>query len=207
MKMIKKFEDFDLGRFSNTDADEQEWLDHVKGEQEQEIDNEIEISDLEEDDFYTRDDDFSDNEEEEEDCEECETEVPIRKTWGDEVIESRIIKSFDNFSSINEEEVIGKAVEFFTGKKPGKDEDFDKRKESFEKEIEELEAKVDKNPDKYEFNKDKIKAIAKSNNYLGEIVTQKAKTRNSIIVYYKDGKTGAEKIATATSQEKNMFGK
>jgi hypothetical protein len=82
MKMIKKFEDFDLGRFSNTDSDEQEWLDHV---------SKVEIEDdMEDEEIY--------DEEETEDCEDCVTdEVPRRKTWGDEVIENRIIKSFDSF--------------------------------------------------------------------------------------------------------------
>jgi hypothetical protein len=98
MKMIKKFEDFDLGRFSDTDSDEQEWLDHV---------SKVEMEDdIEDDEIY--------DEEETEDCEDCVTdEAPRRKTWGDEVIENRIIKSFDKFSSINEEGLFSSKLELY----------------------------------------------------------------------------------------------
>jgi hypothetical protein len=96
MKMIKKFEDFDLGRFSDTDSDEQPWLDYVSNVNNPEMEDDIEDEEMPID---------------MEDCEDCEVEdhedkfadIPRRKTWGDEVIENRIIKSFDKFSSINEE--------------------------------------------------------------------------------------------------------
>jgi hypothetical protein len=115
----------------------------------------------------------------------------------------KYLKTFEGFSPINEEEI----KKFFTGKGFGKDEEFEKRKEDFEKQIAEIEEEVDKNPKSYEFNKSKLVSDAKSNNYLGSIVKQKAKTRNTTIVFYKDGLTDASKIASATSQEKNMFGK
>jgi ABC-type Fe3+-citrate transport system substrate-binding protein len=114
------------------------------------------------------------------------------------------LKTFENYSHVNEEEEIKK---FFTGKGFGKDEEFEKRKVDFENQLAEIDAKVEKNPKAFEYNKSKIESAAKSNNYLGSIITQKAKTRNTVVVYYKDGLTGAEKIASATSKEKNMFGK
>jgi ABC-type Fe3+-citrate transport system substrate-binding protein len=103
------------------------------------------------------------------------------------------------------DEGIGK---FFTGKNFfGKDEEFEKRKTEFEKQLAEIETKVNAKPDAFVFNKEKLAADAKSNNYLGKLYTQKGKTNAKIYVIYQEGQTDASKIAGATSQEKNMFGK
>jgi hypothetical protein len=68
MKYLKKFENFDLGRFSEMDSDEQEWLNHVKDINGDEYDSE----------------DVLDDEIEDED------EIEMRrKVWGDEVIEKK----------------------------------------------------------------------------------------------------------------------
>jgi hypothetical protein len=72
MKHLKRFENFDLGRFSEADSDEQEWLDHVKDINDDEMDFELE--------------DEEDSLEDEEENMEEEREMR-RKVWGDEVVE------------------------------------------------------------------------------------------------------------------------
>lgn len=89
MRYLKTFENFgpdDMGRFSNTDADEQEWLTHIKPEEENGLDNELEETD--ECPACSG-----------EGCPECHDELEEegeegqhgfrRKVWGDEVIEKK----------------------------------------------------------------------------------------------------------------------
>ena len=79
MKYLKTFENFDFGdRFSAVESDEQEWLTHLKK------DNELENSEEEE--------------EEDDDCAPCRTEEEESdmqykpKVWGDEVVEGKKAK-------------------------------------------------------------------------------------------------------------------
>jgi hypothetical protein len=82
MRYLRTFENFtDMGRFSDVDSDEQEWLDKIntsnkfrKDEEEEDYDENTEIEESEE----------------ENDFDEFQSEEPMRrKVWGDEVIESK----------------------------------------------------------------------------------------------------------------------
>jgi len=87
MKYLKTFENFgdqDLGRFSDVDSDEQEWLDKVNPstdgleDEDDEFGNEFEDEDSEMED------------EMEEEMEDEMGEEPVRrKTWGDEIVENK----------------------------------------------------------------------------------------------------------------------
>ena len=79
MKYLKTFENFDFGdRFSNSDADEQEWLSHVKQTKYPEQTEEEE--------------ECAPCEEEEEEMEEEEMEDTPR-VWGDEVVEKKKVNA------------------------------------------------------------------------------------------------------------------
>lgn len=72
MKYLKKFENFDLGRFSNEDEDNHEWVEDVEDV---------------EDECETCDDDIDEDEIEDE-----ENEMR-RRVWGDEVVEKKSTKT------------------------------------------------------------------------------------------------------------------
>jgi len=90
MKYLKTFENFggtDMGRFSEMDSDEQEWLDKVNPnkegfeEESDEFGNEHEHDEHEER--------FEEEEEEEREEEDFEEEPVRRKVWGDEIVEKK----------------------------------------------------------------------------------------------------------------------
>ncbi len=87
LRYLKTFENFsdseDAGRFTKTDSDEQDWLNHVKGEENDGLDNEFK----EEECPCGTDGCPACKPEEEE--EEEENKPVRRKTWGDEVVEKK----------------------------------------------------------------------------------------------------------------------
>ena len=88
MKHLKRFENFaqdDMGRFSDVDSDEQDWLTHINKEEEE---DEMEE---EEDELEAE---FQEEDEMEEEEDEMEEEPRRRKVWGDEVIERKKFLSF-----------------------------------------------------------------------------------------------------------------
>lgn len=93
MKHLKRFENFaqdDMGRFSDVDSDEQDWLTHIKKEDEME-EEEDEMEEEEEDGLEAE---FHEDEEMEDEEEEEEEHIHRRKVWGDEVIERKKFLSF-----------------------------------------------------------------------------------------------------------------
>lgn len=83
MKYLKKFENFDMGRFSREEDEENEWLDTIDDMSNNFEDGEIlpgYIGSFEEDE-----DDFYANEDEDEDLDD-EREMR-RRVWGDELVE------------------------------------------------------------------------------------------------------------------------
>lgn len=88
MRYLKTFENFgpnDMGRFSNTDADEQEWLTHIKPEEEEEEESGL-GNEFEEECPECRGEGCTLCEPEEE---ETSNDPRRRKVWGDEVIEKK----------------------------------------------------------------------------------------------------------------------
>jgi len=89
MKYLKTFENFggtDMGRFSDVDSDEQEWLDKVNPSTDGLEDENDEFGNEQEGD--ERDEHFEEEEREEE--EDFEEEEPVRrKVWGDEIVEKK----------------------------------------------------------------------------------------------------------------------
>lgn len=93
LKYLKTFENFgdeDMGRFSNMESDEQDWLNHIKGEESEEVGEEGEES--EEGGCPS----CGSHNEECPDCQAMEDEEEIeepnvarRRVWGDEVIEKK----------------------------------------------------------------------------------------------------------------------
>jgi len=85
MKYLKKFENFDLGRFSREEDEENAWLDKIDDMSDELMDDEMLPGDLgfeDEDDFYT---------EEDEDDLDGEREMR-RRVWGDELVEGLTAK-------------------------------------------------------------------------------------------------------------------
>lgn len=86
LRYLKTFENFadsqDMGRFTETDSDEQAWLTHIKGEENEGPENEF----SEECPCGTEGCPKCKPEEEEE---EMDNEPSRRKTWGDEVVEKK----------------------------------------------------------------------------------------------------------------------
>lgn len=127
MRYLKTFENFtDMGRFSDVDSDEQEWLDEINPSNELEED---------EDEEYIDDEDYDVNgEEEEDDFDEFEGEEPMRrKVWGDEVIESKKNKKKPDFMDVdkdgNKKESMKKALKDKDKKDDKKDKKDDKKEE------------------------------------------------------------------------------
>lgn len=83
MAIIKRFEDYDMGRFS--EDEDKEWMNNVE---EQDIEDDETIEDDSDQDYDEIEDEESEEEEEE----------ARRRIWGDEVVEKSISKwkSFKN---------------------------------------------------------------------------------------------------------------
>ena len=89
MKHLKTFENFgdkdqDLGRFSDVDADEQDWLKEINPNNDGFEDEDDEFGNEMEDEDSEMEDDMEDEMEDE------MGEEPVRrKTWGDEIVEKK----------------------------------------------------------------------------------------------------------------------
>lgn len=115
MKYLKTFENFDMGRFSQTDADEQEWLTNIhqsnKGEEECEPCGSEGEEEMEEEPFEDEAD---------------EMEEPFRRrVWGDEVVEGKKAKPdfLDLDKDGNKKESMKKAAKDAKEKKDDKKEE------------------------------------------------------------------------------------
>jgi hypothetical protein len=121
MRYLKTFENFtDMGRFSDVDSDEQDWLDKINPSPEDEFD-EDETEECEPCDDNDEEYDFDD----EEDFDEFGGEEPMRrKVWGDEVIESKKNKKKPDFLDVdkdgNKKESMKKALKDKEEKKDDK---------------------------------------------------------------------------------------
>jgi hypothetical protein len=110
------------------------------------------------------------------------------------------LKTFENFSSINEEENIR---QFFSGHKDK--ESKEKSKNDFHKALDEAEEEVNKNPEGYVFNKESLEKQAKDNNYLGGLRIQRGgRDKSRYYVVYDKGVTGFQSIASAAGGETNI---
>lgn len=92
MRYLKTFENFgpnDMGRFSNTDSDEQEWLTHIKPEDEKEEEEPGLKNEFEEECAECHGEGCPACKPEDENEEETSNEPRRRKVWGDEVIERK----------------------------------------------------------------------------------------------------------------------
>jgi hypothetical protein len=116
MKYLKTFENFDMGRFSQTDADEQEWLTQThqmnkQGEEECEPCGTEGEEEMEEEPFEDEAD---------------EMEEPFRRrVWGDEVVEGKKAKPdfLDLDKDGNKKESMKKAAKDAKEKKDDKKEE------------------------------------------------------------------------------------
>jgi hypothetical protein len=110
------------------------------------------------------------------------------------------LKTFENFSQINEEENLR---QFFSGHKDK--ESKEKAKKSFLKALDDAENVVSNNPERYVFNRESLEKQASENNYLGGIRIQRGgrdKSRNYVV--YDKGVTGFQSLASAASGETNI---
>ena len=128
MKYLKRFENFDLGRFSREEDEENAWLDKIDDMSDNFDDEEIlpgDIGSLEddEDDFY-EDDEDSDLDDERE---------MRRRVWGDEVVEGLTAK----------QKKLPKALQDAILKKKGKKSD-DKEEDKDDKKKDKKDEKEDK---------------------------------------------------------------
>lgn len=115
----------------------------------------------------------------------------------------RHLKSFESFSSVNEEE--GKFREFFTGH--ASKEDKEAAKQKFMKAIEDAEKELMKNPEDYaqsenwETVKSKLMKQAQSDNYKGGLRVQRGGRDPRVYIVYDEGVTGFQKLAGAAAGE------
>lgn len=116
----------------------------------------------------------------------------------------KYLKTFENFSPINEEEgLIGKAKKFFTGHESS--EDRNKAIQAFKKALDDAEEAVNKNPDKYVFNRESLEKKAAENNYKGGLRIQRGgRDTSRLYVVYDKGASGFEKLASSASGEVNV---
>lgn len=119
----------------------------------------------------------------------------------------KYLKTFENYSPINEEEeIFGKAKKFFTGHED--DTARDKAMLDFHKALDEAQAAVDKNPEKFVFNRDGLEAKARDNNYRGGLRIQRGgRDKSRMYVVYDEGTTGFQALAAgAGGQRREMLG-
>lgn len=104
----------------------------------------------------------------------------------------KYLKTFENYSPINEEEE--GIRKFFTGHDKG---ERDKAMLDFHKALDEAQAKVDESPEKYVFNREQLEKKASENNYLGGLRIQRGgRDKTRMYVVYDEGATGFEDIAS-----------
>lgn len=93
LKTFENFDDGDMGRFSDVESDDQDWLTHIKGEEEDEASCPCgtegcpECSTEEDEDEEEFSDETNDFEDEEESVE--DRVINRKRVWGDEVIEKK----------------------------------------------------------------------------------------------------------------------
>ncbi len=116
----------------------------------------------------------------------------------------KYLKTFENYSPINEEEE--GIRKFFTGHESS--EDRDKAMMDFHKALDEAQAAVDKNPEKFVFDRDSLEAKAKGNNYRGGLRIQRGgRDKARMYVVYDEGATGFQNLAAgAGGQRREMLG-
>jgi hypothetical protein len=107
----------------------------------------------------------------------------------------RYLKTFENYSTVNEEELFDKAKKFFTGHE--NKEAKEKAKADFHKALDEAEELVSKNPEGYVFNKASLEKKANENNYRGGLRIQRGgRDTSRVYIVYDEGATGFEKAAS-----------
>jgi hypothetical protein len=115
----------------------------------------------------------------------------------------RYLKTFENYSTVNEEELFDKAKKFFTGHESK--EAKEKAKADFHKALDEAEELVSKNPEGYVFNKASLEKKAEENNYKGGLRIQRGgRDTSRVYIVYDEGVSGFQKIAGAASREVNI---
>jgi hypothetical protein len=112
------------------------------------------------------------------------------------------LKTFEGFSSLNEEE--SKFKKFLTGHSD--EESKEKAKESFLKALDDAEDSVNKNPEGYVFNRSSLEKQASENNYLGGLRIQRGgRDKSRYYVVYDKGISGFQSLASAAGGEVNVF--
>jgi hypothetical protein len=109
----------------------------------------------------------------------------------------KYLKTFENYSPVNEEELFDKAKKFFTGHESK--EAKEKAKEDFTKALDEAEEMVSKNPEGYVFNRSNLEKKAKENNYKGGLRIQRGgRDTSRVYIIYDLGASGFEKLASGS---------
>jgi hypothetical protein len=99
----------------------------------------------------------------------------------------KYLKTFENYSPVNEEEE--GIRKFFTGH-DSKD-DRDEAMVSFRKALDDAEEAVNKNPKGYVFNRERLEKEASDNNYKGGLRIQRGgRDKSRMYVVYDEGTTG-----------------
>ena len=116
----------------------------------------------------------------------------------------KYLKTFENYSPINEEEE--GIRKFFTGHDSSGDRD-DAMVE-FHKALDDAQAEVDKAPEKFVFNREGLEEKAKANNYKGGLRIQRGgRDKSRVYVVYDEGSTGFQAIAAgAGGSRREMLG-
>lgn len=114
----------------------------------------------------------------------------------------KYLKTFENYSINEEEEILGKAKKFFTGYESG--EERDQAMLKFIDALDEAEELVSKNPEGYVFNRARLEKQAKENNYKGGIRIQRGGRDSSrVYIVYDKGITGFEKAASGAAYKRD----
>lgn len=108
----------------------------------------------------------------------------------------RHLKTFENYSPLNEE-LVNKTRKFFTGFSDKNEKETKKKR--FEESLKEIEEKVYKNPKKFNFPKEKIEQKAKKDKYKGTLKIRKGRRKDILYVIYEEGITGLQKLAHGAS--------
>lgn len=110
------------------------------------------------------------------------------------------LKTFENYSINEEEEIFKSMKKFFSGH--GEESEFTISKENFLKELDEIEKEVEANPTKYVFNRVSIEKKAEENKYLGTIrrtVSKSPSSYGKTFFTYVPGKTGLQKVVSGST--------
>jgi len=110
------------------------------------------------------------------------------------------LKTFENYSAVNEEEIFGAVRKFATGHESSDDKQ--SAKKEFESELDRFEAEASTD-DNVVFNRANLEKQAAENNYLGSLEYRTSARDNKEYVFYKRKLSGLQDLAGKAASKRN----